>query len=77
MLGWPNHPIGGGQSLCLVFSSFFSLFFLDLKKKKKTNICDGGILGKKVKVVELPQFESLGELSVTFETLEVNVKMGG
>jgi hypothetical protein len=34
---------------------------------------------KNVKVVELPQFESLGGggLSVTFETLEVKVQMGG
>jgi hypothetical protein len=31
---------------------------------------------KNVKVVELPQFESLRGLSVTFETLEVKVKMG-
>jgi hypothetical protein len=31
---------------------------------------------KKVKVVELPQFESLGGLSVTFETLKVKVKIG-
>jgi hypothetical protein len=29
------------------------------------------------KMVELQQFESLGELSVTFETLEVKVQMGG
>jgi hypothetical protein len=31
---------------------------------------------KNVKVVELPQFESLGELNVTFETLEMKLKMG-
>ena len=31
---------------------------------------------KKVKVVKLPQFESLGGLSVTFETFEVKVQMG-
>jgi hypothetical protein len=30
-----------------------------------------------VKVVELSQFESFGGLSVTFETLEVKVKMDG
>jgi hypothetical protein len=38
----------------------------------------GAFWGKKkkeVKVVELPQFESLWELSVTFETLDV--QMGG
>jgi hypothetical protein len=32
---------------------------------------------KKVKMVELQQFESLKRLSVTFETLEVKVQMGG
>ena len=32
---------------------------------------------KKVKVVELQQFESFRGLSVTFETLEVKVQMGG
>jgi hypothetical protein len=32
---------------------------------------------KKVKVVKLKQFESLGGLNVTFETLEVKVQMGG
>jgi hypothetical protein len=37
------------------------------KKKKK----------KEVKVAELQQFESLGWLSVTFETLEVKMQMGG
>jgi hypothetical protein len=42
----------------------------------KQNI-GGGILGKKVRMVELQQFESLGGLSVTFETLEVKVQTGG
>jgi hypothetical protein len=53
---------------------FFFFGFLFLKSK----ICDGGILEKKkkVKVVELPQFESLWGLSVTFETFEVKVQMG-
>jgi hypothetical protein len=32
---------------------------------------------KKVKMVELQQFESLWGLSVIFETLEVKVQMGG
>ena len=32
---------------------------------------------KKAKGVELPQFESLGGLSVTFETLKVKMQMGG
>jgi hypothetical protein len=43
----------------------------------KSKICDEGILEKKkVKVVKLPQFESLGRgLSVTFETLKVKVKI--
>jgi hypothetical protein len=38
----------------------------------------GAFWEKNVKVVKLPQFESLGEggLSVTFETLEIKVKMG-
>jgi hypothetical protein len=38
---------------------------------------DGGMLGKMVKIVELQQFESLGGLSVIFETLEVKVQMSG
>jgi hypothetical protein len=62
MLGWPNHPIGGGWPLRLAY------------KKKKG---DGGMLGKMVKIVELQQFESLGGLSVIFETLEVKVQMSG
>jgi hypothetical protein len=38
----------------------FLVFFGFLKNKNK--ICDGGILGgKRVKMVELPQFESLGD----------------
>jgi hypothetical protein len=50
-------------------SLFFGFFFL-------IYICDGDILGKKkVKVVELQQFENLGRLNVTFETLKVKVKM--
>jgi hypothetical protein len=61
MLGWPNHPIGGGWPLRLAY-------------EKKG---DGGMLGKMVKIVELPQFESLGGLSVMFETLEVKVQMSG
>jgi hypothetical protein len=32
---------------------------------------------REVKVVELPQFKSLERLSVTFETLEVKVQIGG
>ena len=38
-----------------------------------------GHFGKKknVKVVELLQFESLRDLSVTFETFEVKVKIDG
>jgi hypothetical protein len=36
MLGWPNHPIGGGRPPRLDF----------FKKKKKKN-CDKGILGIK------------------------------
>jgi hypothetical protein len=31
---------------------------------------------KKVKMVKLQQFESLGGLSVTFETLEVKMQIG-
>jgi hypothetical protein len=31
---------------------------------------------KNAKWVKLPQFESLGELNVTLETLEVKVKIG-
>jgi hypothetical protein len=32
---------------------------------------------KNVEVVKLQQFESLGELNVTFETLEVKMQIGG
>jgi hypothetical protein len=32
---------------------------------------------KKAKDVELPQFESLGRLSVTFEILEIKVQIDG
>jgi hypothetical protein len=49
MLGWPR----GGSATPAYF--FFWIFFLENK------ICDVSILGKKnVKLVELPQFESLG-----------------
>ena len=37
----------------------------------------GAFWEKKVKMVELQQFESLGGSSVTFETLEVKMQMGG
>jgi hypothetical protein len=37
----------------------------------------GAFWEKKIKMVELQQFESLGGLSVTFETFEVKVQMGG
>jgi hypothetical protein len=53
-------------------SSIFFLFLVFFKQ----NI-GGGILGKKVRMVELQQFESLGGLNVTFETLEVKVQTGG
>jgi hypothetical protein len=32
---------------------------------------------KNVKVVELSQFESLGDLNVTFETLDIKVQISG
>jgi hypothetical protein len=61
--------IGSSLSSCFSFFLFLLLFL---------NICDGAFWGKKnVKVVELSQFESFGGLSVTFETLEVKVKMDG
>jgi hypothetical protein len=47
MLGWPNHPIGGGRPPRLDF------FFL-----KK--MWWGHFGNKKVKWVKLPQFETLG-----------------
>jgi hypothetical protein len=61
MLRWPNHPI------------IFPFFFLTKIKYVM------GIFWEKeeVKVVELSQFESLeGGLSVTFEILEVKMKIG-
>jgi hypothetical protein len=54
----------------LVFGFFF-------QKKKKKRLW-GHFRNKKAKGVKLPQFESLGGgLSVTFETLEAKVKIGG
>jgi hypothetical protein len=53
MLGWPNHPIGGGRPPRFLF---FILDFFFLKKKSAR-----GILGiNRAKWVKLPQFESLG-----------------
>jgi hypothetical protein len=37
----------------------------------------GAFWEKNVKVIELPQFKSFGGFSITFETLEVKVKMDG
>jgi hypothetical protein len=37
----------------------------------------GAFWEKNVKVVKLQQFESMGGLSVTFETLEIKVQMVG
>jgi hypothetical protein len=37
----------------------------------------GAFWEKNVRMVELQQFKSLGGLSVTFETIEVKVHMGG
>jgi hypothetical protein len=67
-----GHPLWGGSATLAQHIFFFWFFVFFLNK-----IYDKGILGKNVKVVELLQFESLGGLSVTFETLEVKVKMGG
>jgi hypothetical protein len=63
--GWP-HPMGwfGHPSIFLLLSFFFFLIKYVM-----------GAFWEKM--VELQQFESLGELSVTFETLEVKVQMGG
>jgi uncharacterized Tic20 family protein len=67
------------QNAPITYFIFISFFFLDFLFKIKYMI--GPFWKKKkkrVKVVELPQFESLGGgLSVTFETFEVKVKMGG
>jgi hypothetical protein len=52
---------------------FFGFFFL--KKKKK--VTGAFWKNKKVKMVELQQFKNLGESSITLETLEVKVQMGG
>jgi hypothetical protein len=59
---------------------FFGIFFkikyvighFGKKKKKKKKEEE-----EEVKVVELPQFESLGGLSVTFKTLNVKVQISG
>jgi hypothetical protein len=68
-IGWFGHPIIY-LYIFLVFPSFFGF-----KKKKKKKVM-GEFGNKKAKVVKLPQFESLGELSVTLETLKAKVKMG-
>ena len=64
MLGWPNHP---QATPAYIYFLVFCFFFFGW----------GHFGNKKAKCVELPQFESLGGLSVTLETLEVKVKMGG
>jgi hypothetical protein len=46
-------------------------------KKNKIKYVMGVFWGKKVEVVKLQQFESLGELNVTFETFEVKMQIGG
>jgi hypothetical protein len=57
---------------------FFFFFFFSLKKKKKKKKVIGAFREKKkVKVVKLSQFKSLGGLSIIFETLNVKVKIGG
>jgi hypothetical protein len=57
---WPN---GVASHPSIYFFSFFLDFFLKIKYVM-------GYFGKKnVKVVELPKFENLGGLNVTFETL--------
>jgi hypothetical protein len=53
MLGWPNHPIGGGRPPRFLF------FFLDFFFKKK-NMCWGHFGNKYAKWIKFPQFESLG-----------------
>jgi hypothetical protein len=81
--GWPNYPQAkrGGQpppirwfshpNIFLLLFFFYFSFFLN-------KICGGGILRKqKDRIVELQQFESLGGLSVTFETFEVKVQISG
>jgi hypothetical protein len=124
MLGWPNHPIGGGWPPRLAWAWFghpqakpppgpkgvvrlalngqpgggrttprpngvashpniflfllflVLVFFFFKKKKKKKKVIGAFWEKKKVKVVKLSQFKSLGGLSIIFETLKVKVKMG-
>jgi hypothetical protein len=52
------------------------LFFF-FKKNKIKYVLGAFWEKKKAKGVELLQFESLGGLSVTFETLEIKVQIGG
>jgi hypothetical protein len=60
--GWPNHPQ----------ATLAYIYFIKNKKK-----CDGSILEKKCQNGQIAQFESLGGLSVTFETFEVKVQIDG
>jgi hypothetical protein len=87
--GWPNHPLAkwggrppppmGWPATYLVFSFSFSFsffFFFFLKKKKGKEKRDEGILR-----INRPNMSNCHNLkvwglSVTFENLEVKVKMG-
>jgi hypothetical protein len=56
-----------GQMGCLDFFFWFSIFyFLNITFFKKKKLGMGAFWGKKVKMVELQQFESLRGSSVTF-----------
>jgi hypothetical protein len=68
----PDSRLGGGRPPRLVFSSFYFLDFFFLFKKVM-----GAFWEKNVKVVKLPQFESLGGLSIIFVTFEVKMKISG
>jgi hypothetical protein len=70
-MGWFGHP-----NIYLYIFLVFSFFFLDFFFFKKKN--DGGILGiKRSNGLNCHNFKVWGVLSVTLETLEAKVKIGG
>jgi hypothetical protein len=74
-----NHPPWGGSATPAYFPSlFFLVFGFFFQKRKKKGY--GGILGiKRPNVLNCHNLKVWGGggLSVTFETLEAKVKMGG
>jgi hypothetical protein len=72
-----GHPLSGGLAtptyIFFVFGFGFFLKYIYIYIYIYIYVCVMGHFRKKkkVKVVELPQFESLGGLSVIFETLKI------